>query len=216
MSSFTATCARQIVHHQEEYKHTVPVYLAPYCTRYYITGIGIPYPTREHVRSYIGNFFLCFRTYLFVRAVLVKTPKGVDATRTVRSLSSRFGRDPCRVAGARGKPSKFFYPRRSIRNDCSQGAPPTHPAASPAAAPDASKAALSDDLVEHDFFRVDDVKIVAFHKVSRLHRPLKAEPKLRLRSRHETVGARQGCERYPVAALREISGGSTAGTRRTL
>ena len=50
----------------------------------------------------IISIFACFRIYLFVLAPLSETPQGLDIIRTLRSLSSRYGRDPCsasRVAG---------------------------------------------------------------------------------------------------------------------
>ena len=59
--------------------------------------------------AYICEIFVCFGTYLFVRALLVKTLKLRGHRKAVRNLS-RFGLDPSTaVARVTGSPKFFFF-----------------------------------------------------------------------------------------------------------
>ena len=58
--------------------------------------------------TYVCEFFVCFRTYLFVRALLAKTQKLRRHSKAVRNLSSRFDLDPSTVARVAGAQSFFF------------------------------------------------------------------------------------------------------------
>ena len=69
---------------------------------------NIPLPEGEPcVYTYISDFFVCFRTYLFVRALLVKTLKLRRHRKAVRNLSSRFELEPSTVACVAGTQSFF-------------------------------------------------------------------------------------------------------------
>ena len=59
--------------------------------------------------TYVCEIFVCFRTYLFVRALLAKTPKLRRHRKAVRNLSSRFELDPSTICSSRGERSKFFF-----------------------------------------------------------------------------------------------------------
>ena len=58
---------------------------------------------------YNCDFFVCFRTYLFVRALLAKIVKLRRHRKPVRNLWSRFELDPSTVARVPGAQS-FFFP----------------------------------------------------------------------------------------------------------
>ena len=58
--------------------------------------------------TYICEFFVCFRTYLFVRALLGKTLNLRRHSKAIRNLSSRFELDPITVARVVGAQSFFF------------------------------------------------------------------------------------------------------------
>ena len=58
---------------------------------------------------YNCDFFVCFRTYLFVRALLAKILKLRRYRKAVRNLWSRFELDPSTVARVAGAQS-FFFP----------------------------------------------------------------------------------------------------------
>ena len=58
---------------------------------------------------YNCDFFVCFRTYLFVRALLAKIVKLRRHRKSVRNLWSRFELDPSTVARVPGAQS-FFFP----------------------------------------------------------------------------------------------------------
>ena len=57
---------------------------------------------------YNCDFFVCFRTYLFVRALLAKILKLRRYRKPVRNLWSRFELDPSTVARVAGAQSFFF------------------------------------------------------------------------------------------------------------
>ena len=57
---------------------------------------------------YNCDFFVCFRTYLFVRALLAKIVKLRRYRKPVRNLWSRFELDPSTVARVAGAQSFFF------------------------------------------------------------------------------------------------------------
>lgn len=65
----------------------------------------------------------------------------------------------------------------------------THAATSPAAAPHPAEASLSDDLVQHDLFGIDDIQVVSLQHVPRLHRLLEPHLELRFGSGCQTPGA---------------------------
>ena len=58
---------------------------------------------------YNCDFFVCFRTYLFVRALLAKILKLRRYRKAVRNLWSRFELDPSTVARVAGAQSFFFF-----------------------------------------------------------------------------------------------------------
>ena len=58
---------------------------------------------------YNCDFFVCFRTYLFVRALLAKILKLRRYRKPVQNLWSRFELDPSTVARVAGAQS-FFFP----------------------------------------------------------------------------------------------------------
>ena len=58
---------------------------------------------------YNCDFFVCFRTYLFVRALLAKIVKLRRYRKAVRNLWSRFELDPSTVARVAGA-QVFFFP----------------------------------------------------------------------------------------------------------
>ena len=58
--------------------------------------------------AYICEIFVCFGTYLFVRALLVKTLKLRRHGKAIQKLSSRFDLDPSTVARVTGAQSFFF------------------------------------------------------------------------------------------------------------
>ena len=58
--------------------------------------------------TYVCEFFVCFRTFLFVRALLAKTQKLRRHSKAVRNLSSMFDLDPSTVARVAGAQSFFF------------------------------------------------------------------------------------------------------------
>ena len=57
---------------------------------------------------YNRDFFVCFRTYLFVRALLAQIVKLLRYRKPVRNLWSRFELDPSTVARVAGAQSFFF------------------------------------------------------------------------------------------------------------
>ena len=59
--------------------------------------------------AYICENFVCFRTYIFVRALLAKNLKLRRHSKAVRNLSSRFELDPSTVARVAGAQSFFFF-----------------------------------------------------------------------------------------------------------
>ena len=59
---------------------------------------------------YNCDFFVCFRTYLFVRALLAKNLILRRYRKAVRNLWSRFEHDPSTVARVAGAQSFFFFP----------------------------------------------------------------------------------------------------------
>ena len=70
---------------------------------------NIPLPEGEPcVYKYLCEIFVCFRTYLFVRALLAKNPKLRRHGKAVRNLSSRFELDPSTVARVAGAQSFIF------------------------------------------------------------------------------------------------------------
>ena len=62
----------------------------------------------EDICMYNCDFFVCFRTYLFVRALLAKILKLRRYRKPVRNLWSRFELDPSAVARVAGAQSFFF------------------------------------------------------------------------------------------------------------
>ena len=70
---------------------------------------NIPLPDGEpFINTYTCEIFVCFRNYLFVRALLAKTLKLRRHRKAVRNLSSRFEHDPSTVARVAGAQSFFF------------------------------------------------------------------------------------------------------------
>ena len=70
---------------------------------------NIPLPEGEPcMYTYICEIFVCFRTYLFVRALVAKTVKLRRHRKAVRNLSSRFELDPRTVARVTGAQCFFF------------------------------------------------------------------------------------------------------------
>ena len=65
--------------------------------------------TMINMYMYNCDFFVCFRTYLFVRALLAKILKLRRYRKAVRNLWSRFELDPSTVARVAGAQS-FFFP----------------------------------------------------------------------------------------------------------
>ena len=61
-----------------------------------------------YMYMYNCDFFVCFRTYLFVRALLAKILKLRRYRKAVRNLWSRFELDPSTVARLAGAQSFFF------------------------------------------------------------------------------------------------------------
>ena len=70
---------------------------------------NIPLPGGEpRMYTYICEFFVCFRTYLFVRALLAKPVKLRRHRKAVRNLSLRIELDPSAVARLAGAQSFIF------------------------------------------------------------------------------------------------------------
>ena len=64
--------------------------------------------TVEPFYMYNCDFFVCFRTYLFGRALLAKNLKLRRYRKAVRNLWSRFELDPSTAARVAGAQSFFF------------------------------------------------------------------------------------------------------------
>ena len=65
----------------------------------------------EYIHMYMYNceIFVCFRTYLFVRALLAKNLNLRRYRKPVRNLWLRFELDPSTVACVAGAQSIFFF-----------------------------------------------------------------------------------------------------------
>ena len=64
--------------------------------------------SRTYMYMYYCDFFVCFRTYLFVRALLPKILQLRRYRKAVRNPWSRFELDPSTVARVAGAQSFFF------------------------------------------------------------------------------------------------------------
>ena len=74
----------------------------------HVNDHGYEYKELEYMYMYNCDFFVCFRTYLFVRAFLAKILKLRRYRKPVRNLWSRFELDPSTVAHVAGAQSFFF------------------------------------------------------------------------------------------------------------
>ena len=83
-------------------------------TRFHICFMCSSYCCSHNMYMYNCYFFVCFRTYLFVRALLAKILNLRRYRKPVRNLRSRFELDPSTVAPRGGRP-KFFFFREWIR-----------------------------------------------------------------------------------------------------
>ena len=85
---------------------------SPYRIFCFFVGNATQVKTRAGAYMYMYNncdFFVCFRTYLFVRALLAKILNPRRYRKPVRNLWSRFELDPSTVARVAGAQS-FFFP----------------------------------------------------------------------------------------------------------
>ena len=89
------------------------------CGYYAVSSVSVSAATRlAYMYMYNCDFFVCFRTYLFVRAFLAKTLKLRRYRKPVRNLWSRFELDPSTVAHVAGAQSFFFSSRRRHTRSC--------------------------------------------------------------------------------------------------